>query len=296
MKESSAKHFLYCKNVFFMKKITAPISIIVPCFNEEKTISQNLLFIYAFLEKHFSVFEIIAVNDGSSDKTEEHILQTKQHIPLKYKKNTFNRGKGSAVRKGILASQYDLVAFLDADLAIPVESLLFFIPEIEKGHDIVIASRFIPGLRKEKPVLWYRNVMERAFRILRITILRNRSVQDTQCGFKLFRRNVATAIFSSLTIDRFAFDSEIIFIALKKGYAVKELSITLKNPTESSVRLIRDPMNMTLDLLRIRMNDMRGKYASVQPKKSNSQTQKNTHRGSNDVSQRTPKKENNEKQ
>lgn len=243
-----------------MNKITTSLSVVVPCFNEGKTVYNNILSISQFLLEHFETFEIIAVNDGSIDNTGSELRRAKQSIPLILIDSTANAGKGNAVRKGILASKNTLVVFFDADLAIPVESLLFFVPEIERGHDIIIASRFVPGLKIKKPVLWYRKFMEKVFRILRMIILQDFSIQDTQCGFKLFKREAAMAIFPHMTINRFAFDSEIIFIALKRGYSVRELPITLQNPTQSSVRIFRDSWNMILDLIHIRINDAKGVY------------------------------------
>lgn len=243
-----------------MKKFTTSISIIIPCFNEGKTLYRNILSIHKFLSEYFPVFEIIVVDDGSTDNTNAEIQRAKKTIPLQSIKNQKNLGKGSAVRKGVLSAQHDLIAFLDADLAIPIESLLTFVPAIENNFDIVVASRFIPGITIKKKVLLHRRIMEKIFRLLRILILQNTSIQDTQCGFKLFRKAVAKKIFSSLTINRFAFDAEIIFLAVQNNYRIKELPITLQNPTQSSVRIFSDSFNMIIDLLRIRINNYRQLY------------------------------------
>jgi len=150
--------------------------------------------------------------------------------------------------------------FLDADLGIPVEELEKFLEEIDGGADIVIASRFVPGLKVMSPVLWHRKIMEKVFRLLRKVILNNWKIEDTQCGFKVFKKEVAKKIFAMATIERFAFDSEIMFIAKKFGYRVKELPVSLQNPTQSSVRILFDPLNMFFALLKIRAYDIRGKY------------------------------------
>lgn len=244
-----------------MQKFTTSLSVVVPCYNEGKTIYRNLLSIHRFLSDHFTTFEIIAVNDGSTDETKAEIQKAEASIPLRAIHSVENSGKGNAVRRGILSAKHDLIAFLDADLAIPIETLLDFVPKAEnEGFDMVIASRFLPGLKVKKPVLWYRQVMERIFRCLRMLILQDFSIQDTQCGFKLFKRETALFIFSRTTINRFAFDSEVIFIALKKRYRILELSITLQNPTRSSIRIVRDSLNMVADLVRIRLNGLKGKY------------------------------------
>jgi dolichyl-phosphate beta-glucosyltransferase len=164
------------------------------------------------------------------------------------------------VRDGILASQYDVVMFLDADLGIPIEELEKFVAEIKNGYDIAIASRFVPGLKIKRPVLWYRKIMERVFRIMRMVIINQWTVKDTQCGFKVFKREAAINIFSRMTVKRFAFDAEVVYIAKKFHYKIKELPISLQNPPNSHVRLFLDPINMTLDLLKIRWNATRKIY------------------------------------
>lgn len=236
------------------------ISVVVPCFNEGRTIYHNLRHIHQYLKERIASFEIIAVNDGSQDNTLSELQRFQKELPLRIIYNEKNEGKGKVVKQGILASQKEIVMFLDADLAIPIEELEKFIREIDKDFDLVIASRFVPGLKVLRPVLWYRKIMERIFRLLRMIILNSWKVQDTQCGFKVFRAKAARKIFPMATIKRFAFDAEIIFIAKKFGYAIKELPITLQNPKESHVRLFRDPINMFFSLLKIRWKDVSRQY------------------------------------
>jgi len=183
-----------------------------------------------------------------------------KEFPIRIIDNQPNEGKGKAVQRGILKSRFETVMFLDADLGIPIEELDGFLEEVKNGFDLVIASRFVPGLKILRPVVWHRRIMEKIFRLLRIIIINIWNIKDTQCGFKVFRREAAMKIFSRLTVKRFAFDAEVIFLANKFGYKMKELPISLQNPPESHIRLVRDPLNMTWDLLRIRVNDWRGKY------------------------------------
>ena len=239
------------------------ISVIVPCYNGGKFIRQNVEKINDYLANNFFDYEIIIVNDGSFDDTREKILQVEKNLPkLVFIDNKINFGKGHAVKKGILKSRYEIVMFLDADLAMPIEGLTNFVKTIEEGFDIAIASRFVPGLKVIKPILWHRQFMEKIFQILRMTIINNYSIKDTQCGFKVFSRETAMKIFPLITINRFAFDAEVIFVAMKNGYKIKELPIVLQNPTESSIRIYRDSLNMLLDLIRIRMNYFSGKYTA----------------------------------
>jgi glycosyltransferase involved in cell wall biosynthesis len=236
------------------------ISVVIPCFNEGRTIYQNIQKINRYLEKNIAVYEIIAVNDGSRDDTLAELQKVQKELPLQIISHLQNEGKGKVVRDGILSSRYEIAMFLDADLAIPIEELEKFLVEIDRGYDLAIASRFVPGLKVLCPVLWYRKIMERVFRILRMIILNNWKVRDTQCGFKVFRAPVARKIFPMATVKRFAFDAEIIFIAKKFGYSIKELPVTLQNPERSHVRLFCDPLNMFFSLFKIRWNDLTRRY------------------------------------
>ncbi|MCX6766508.1 MAG: glycosyltransferase [Candidatus Moranbacteria bacterium] len=238
------------------------ISVVTPCFNEGKNIRKNIKKIDDYLKQRFDHYEIIAVNDGSRDNTAEELLALQQELGIKVIDNKENQGKGGAVRDGMLAigEESDVGMFVDSDLGIPIEELEKFVAEIQNGHDIVIASRFVPGLKIIQSVQFHRKLMEKAFRLIRMIITNNWNVKDTQCGFKVFRREAAMKIFPKLTVKRFAFDAEVIFVANKCGYKIKELPIHLQNPPSRSLRIFRDPMNMIWDLLRIRRNDWKGKY------------------------------------
>jgi len=238
------------------------ISVVTPCFNEGRNIRKNIKRIDDYLKKRFDRYEIIVVNDGSRDNTKEELTELRQEIGLKVIDNARNQGKGGAVRDGILAvsEENEVVMFLDSDLGIPIEELEKFIEEYKNGFDIVIASRFVPGLKIVRPVQFHRRVMEKAFRLIRMAITNNWNVKDTQCGFKVFRREAAMKIFPKLTVKRFAFDAEVIFVANKYKYKIKELPIHLQNPPSRSLRIFRDPVNMIWDLLKIRSNDWKGKY------------------------------------
>jgi dolichyl-phosphate beta-glucosyltransferase len=239
---------------------TEKISVVIPCFNEERNIFGNLQKIFQYLQNHFATFEMIAVNDGSTDRTLAELEKASREFPLVIINNAQNEGKGKVVIDGMLQSHHDIVMFLDADLAIPIEELEKFLVEINNGYDLAIASRFVPGGKVIQKVLWYRIIMEKAFRLIRTIIINNYRVKDTQCGFKVFKRSAALKIFPQMSIKRFAFDSEIIFIAGKYKFKIKELPITLQNPIRSHIRIFRDPFNMFCDLIRIRLNNFRGHY------------------------------------
>jgi dolichyl-phosphate beta-glucosyltransferase len=238
------------------------ISVVTPCFNEGKNIRRNIKKIDDYLKQRFNHYEIIAVNDGSRDGTKDELKKLGSEIGLKIIDNVQNQGKGGAVKDGMSAirKESDVAMFIDSDLGIPIEELEKFIEEIQSGHDIVIASRFVPGLKIIRPVQLHRKLMEKAFRLIRMAITNNWNVKDTQCGFKVFRREAAMKIFPKISVKRFAFDAEVIFVANKYGYRIKELPIHLQNPPSRSLRIFRDPANMILDLLKIKKNDWQGKY------------------------------------
>ena len=247
------------------------ISVVIPCYNGGKFIRQNIEKINDYLVNNFLDYEIIIVNDGSFDDTREKILQIEKNLPkLVFIDNEINFGKGHAVKKGVLKSRYEIVMFLDADLAMPIEGLKNFVKTIEEGFDIAIASRFVPGLRVIKPILWYRQFMEKTFRLLRMVITHNYSIQDTQCGFKLFSAKSTEFLFRRLYVyggtqtrkDAYtgAFDVELLFLARKNRYKIKELPIVWKHAASDRVSPIKDSLRMLRDIVQIRLAYLTHKY------------------------------------
>ncbi|MFZ3032075.1 MAG: glycosyltransferase [Candidatus Moraniibacteriota bacterium] len=239
------------------------ISVVVPCYKESSVIEESVLALFLYLRDNFERFEIIIVTDGSPDDTVQKVQTLGRHqpeIPLTLISFKKNYGKGAAVKEGVLASQYDAVLFIDADLTIPVEELKKFIPALETS-DIAIASRLVPGSVFEERAPWYRTVLARGFHLLQILLLGNFEYSDTQCGFKLFRRNVARALFEKARVKRFAFDAELLFLAKKMDFSVAVLPVTIKKDTRNTnVDTFRDPINMFGALIKIRWNDLLGKY------------------------------------
>ncbi len=237
------------------------ISIIIPAYNEELRIQPTLEKIHSYCAEKFSEFEIIVVDDGSSDNTLSLIRRLGRHLehinPIHYPNNA---GKGYAVRQGVLASKGDLLLISDADLSTPIEELEKLIPYIRHdSYDVVIGSR---ALEKSDIVVkqpWYREMMGKTFNIF-VKVVAVSGINDTQCGFKLFRGYVARSLFSKCTIDGFSFDVEVLYLAKRSGYKIKEVPIRWINSPSSKVELIRDPLIMILELLRIRINSLTGKY------------------------------------
>ncbi len=240
------------------------ISIVIPCYKEEEVIAANILTVYQYLKKHFERFEIIVVTDGSPDLTKESVERfghDHPEVPLVLIPFVKNQGKGAAVKEGVLASRYDPVLFVDADLTISIEELEPFVAALDSA-EMAIASRLVSGSSFEEPIPWYRKLLARGFHILQILLLGNFQFPDTQCGFKLFRREVALRLFRRITIKRFAFDAELLFLATHNGTKVVSLPVTIKkDPRNTNVRPIRDSFNMLFALLKIRWNQISGHYS-----------------------------------
>ncbi|MBU4070194.1 MAG: glycosyltransferase family 2 protein [Nanoarchaeota archaeon] len=235
------------------------ISIIMPAYNEEKKIRKTLDKLVSYFNKNKFVYEIIIVDDGSTDKTIEIIKEFEKLLKIRILINKMNKGKGYSVKKGILNAKYPLVLVTDADLATPIEELAKFLKIMKQGFDIIIASR---GLKESKLIVkqpFYRQIMGTTFPLL-VRLLALSEFKDTQCGFKLFKTDVAKKIVNLQTIERFCFDVEILFIAKKIGCKIKETPVTWISKQDSKVRIIKDTLNMLADLFRIRLNDLSKKY------------------------------------
>lgn len=239
------------------------ISVVVPCYQESAVIESTLSTLSLYLTQHFDRFELIVVTDGSPDDTRDKVERFGQihpDVPLTLISFQKNRGKGAAVKEGVLSSRYDLVLFIDADLTIPIEELEKFLPSMQSS-DIAIASRLAPGSIFEERAPWYRTVLARGFHLLQILLLGNFEYSDTQCGFKLFKKDIARTLFQKVQIKRFAFDAELLFLAKKMNFPVAVLPVTIKkDPRNTNIDTLRDPINMFGALIKIRFNDLLSKY------------------------------------
>lgn len=227
------------------------LSIIIPTYNEEKRLPGTLDFILAFLRKQPYEAEIIISDDGSRDRTLQLAREKlKKHIH-QILITPKNRGKGSAVKRGMLAASGKYLLFTDSDLSTPIEEVRRFLRHLESGADIVIGSRALEDSRVEIHQGFLREMMGKIYnRIARL--LSFHGIQDSQCGFKCFRANVAKELFCLQKINGFSFDAEIVFLAQKKGYKILEVPVIWRNSSQSRVRLIKDPLSMFFDLLKIR--------------------------------------------
>lgn len=235
------------------------ISVIIPAYNEEYLIKNTINDIARYLsDKNYS-FEIIVINDGSKDGTYEILKKISEKLEcLKIINHKVNEGKGKSVKDGVILSKGENILFTDADLSAPMTNLDYMLEEIRKGYDIVIASREVEGaLIKKRPL--HRKIMGRIFNII-ISILGFNGIRDTQCGFKLFKSQVAKDIFSKSRINGYAFDVEILHIAEMKGYKIKEYPVLWIDRLDSRMKIIRDAIKMLKEVVKIKYYDKKGYY------------------------------------
>jgi len=231
------------------------LSLVIPAFNEEKRLSLTLNSIYAYFMNEDFYWEVIVVDDGSSDQTSTVAESFKQVIPsIQLIRNDANHGKGYSIRQGIAKARGSVIGFMDADYKTPIEEIEKFLPALVAGYDIVIGSRGLPGARTEYPVSWHRLIGSRVFGIIMHVIVGLRDISDTQCGFKFFRKEIALDLFARQILNGYMFDVEILYLAEKSGYSIKQIPIRWMFDPDSRLRLIRGNMANMLELFRIRMN------------------------------------------
>ncbi len=234
------------------------LSLIIPAFNEEKRLPSTLQQVADFIGTQKYLSEVLVIENGSQDATLEiaqAFARTHQGFTVQH---TDARGKGLAVRTGMLAARGEFRMMLDADLSMPINQIERFIPLLHKGTDIVIASREAPGaVRYNEPA--YRHLGGRVINtVIRLFALPR--LQDTQCGFKCFKAAVAQDLFSKQTMDGWSFDIEVLYIARKRGYSIVELPIPWYYSDQSHIHPLPDTLRMFFDVVRIRSNARHGLY------------------------------------
>jgi glycosyltransferase involved in cell wall biosynthesis len=235
-------------------------SIVIPAFNEGARLGKTLDQVIAFAQQQRWRFEIVVVNDGSTDSTADLARQYSQRNPqVRLVENPGNRGKGFSVRNGMLNASGDIILFTDADLSSPISEALKLIAAIETGADVAIGSRWLdPSLQtKRQSVL--RQVLGRVYNLLMRVIL-GLNFKDTQCGFKAFTRAAARAVFPSQHIERWGFDPEVLFLARRAGLRMQEVPVRWGHDTGTRIHPFRDGFQMVVEMVSIRWRDMRGEY------------------------------------
>jgi dolichyl-phosphate beta-glucosyltransferase len=236
------------------------LSLVIPAYNEAAPdrLPKSLREIVAFVEKQDFLIEVIIINNNSSDATLEIAEAAAAQYPFIRAITELTQGKGAAVRTGMFAATGEYLFICDADLSMPIQEVLKFIPPHAPEYDIAIGSREAAGARRiGEPEM--RHIMGRVFNFI-VQVIAVRGLKDTQCGFKCFRREAAMNVFPLQTIDGWAFDVELLFIAQQKGYQIVEIPITWIYKEQSKIKPIKDSYNMVLETLRIRVNGWRGIY------------------------------------
>jgi dolichyl-phosphate beta-glucosyltransferase len=229
------------------------LSVVVPCFNEESRLPSSLAAALAYLEASGREYELILVDDGSSDCTSRLIRDADRSNPTVC--GVFlpaNRGKGRAVVEGVRASRGDLVLISDADFSAPIVELPKLEAAISAGAAVAIGSRAKRGAREVDQPL-HRRAMGKGFNLV-VQALLLPGLWDTQCGFKLFRGQVARDLFARLSTDGFAFDVEVLYLARRSGWEVCEVPVRWINSTTTRVQAVRHSREMLMDVLRIRLS------------------------------------------
>lgn len=234
------------------------LSIIIPAHNEEARLPDTLRQVIEFSERQPYPVEVLVVENGSSDRTFQIAQALASAHPQVQVLQNVHSGKGRAVRQGMLAAQGEYRFMCDVDLSMPVDEINRFLPPALEGYDIAIASREAPGsVRHGEP--YYRHFVGRIYNGL-IRVLALPGLDDTQCGFKCFKGEVAEDLFCRQTRPGWSFDVEILFIARMLGYTVVEVPIHWYFNPDSKINVLRDSVKMGLDLLAIRLNALRGVY------------------------------------
>ena len=243
------------------------LSVIIPAYNEEKRLPKTLREINNYLKKQTYTFEIIVVSDGSSDRTVQVVKDMMPEINnLKVLDFKERLGKGFGVREGIFEAKGEYRIFTDADNSTSIDQVEKMWPEFEAGYDIVIGSRDIKGAVLSVPQPWIRKVvLGGGFKLVRKIIIGLWTIKDTQCGFKGFKGKAAQDIFSRITIRHFGFDPEVLVIAKKLGYKIKEVPITWINDTQSKVKF-KSMVKMLFETFKIKQNLILGKYEKREEK------------------------------
>ena len=238
---------------------TIYLSVVIPAYNEAERSGATLQKIHDYLLTRDYRSEIIVVDDGSTDDTRRVVRKIAREIPLvTLLENKVNRGKGFSVRAGV-QSHGEVILFSDADLSTPIQELDKLADWINQGYDIAVGSRALPESAILKRQSWPRELMGKTFNRL-VQLLTVSGIRDTQCGFKLFKKETAKVLFEKQTIWGFGFDVELLFMARKNGYRIKEVPITWINSPNSRVHIVKDSFLMLCDLVRIRARYLTGKY------------------------------------
>jgi dolichyl-phosphate beta-glucosyltransferase len=228
------------------------LSVVVPCFNEEQRLPRTIEQVERYLDAKSAPYELILVDDGSADGTRRVMdAAAKAHAAVRIEALPHNRGKGRALAIGVTAAKGDEILLTDADLSTPIEELDKLQAALDSGAGIAIGSRALRGSRVEVSQPIYRVLMGKAFNLVVQAVLLP-GIWDTQCGFKLFRADVAHKVFAGLITDGFGYDPEVLYRARRQGVKIAEVPVVWRNSAPTKVSAIRSSLDMLKHVFRIR--------------------------------------------
>jgi len=228
------------------------LSIVIPAYNEEKRIGRSLEKIFAYLSSKDFLWELIIVNDGSTDDTLS-IISGYNEPRIILVNNKKNMGKGYSVKRGVEEAKGRFIVFSDADLSTPVGETDKLLEFLRKDYDFVIGSRYVPGSEIKVRQPWYRQLMGRFFNLF-VRLVAIPGIKDTQCGFKGFKRECALIVFDLMEIRGYSFDVEALYIAYKLGFKIKEVPVVWYDSPSSRINPFIDPLKMFFEVIRIVWN------------------------------------------
>lgn len=231
------------------------LSVVIPAYNEALRLGPSLRQVTAYLQQRGESYEVLVVDDGSSDATAE-VAESFAAEGVRVLRQEVNRGKGAVVKVGVLASRGREVLLVDADLSTPIEELAKLRPHLAEAP-LVLGSRSVQGSEVAQRQPFYREMMGRTFNLI-IRILGIHGLHDTQCGFKLLAGDVARRLFAEMTIERFAYDVELVWLARRHGYRVVEVGVRWTDHPSSKVDPVSDSLRMLWDVLALRWRAFRG--------------------------------------
>lgn len=243
--------------------MSSTVSIVIPAFEEEERVGSSLERILAYVHHNSLAAELIVVDDGSKDRTSESaqkVFESHPNLTARVIRYEINRGKGFAVRTGLAAASGDIALFSDADLSTPIEELPKLVEPIQAGrYDVTFGSRALDRTLIGTHQPWRREQGGKVMNLI-IRTLSGLPFADTQCGFKAFNMAKFRPLLDVMTIDRFGFDVEFLFVAKYHGLRLKEIPVRWNNVEGSKVSVIRDTRRMFAELSQIRRNAKSGKY------------------------------------
>ena len=228
------------------------ISLVIPAYNEERRLPATLAAVRSHLDGAGEEYEVLVVDDGSSDGTVAYAQGVAEQWPqLRVIARGVNEGKGAVIREGMLAARGEHRAFSDADLSVPIDELPRLRNRLTGRCRVAIASRAVPGSRIEVHQPGRREMMGRVYnRLVQLLVLPG--LHDTQCGFKVFTDEAAVACFTPLHTPRFGFDAEVLLRARRNGWTVAEVPVRWSHKEDSRVSALRDSLVVLIDLIRLR--------------------------------------------